>query len=344
MSVGILLNHARLKSKLPDIYKEIVWLRSTGTQHIDTGYTPNNNTRVVCRISWQQFNNSYWGGFGAGASSTSRTYECYVFSNWVNWNYYNASYGADGSKGYPGTTNTLYKVDTNKNVFNIYLQANLQKTISANTGEFTAPYTMYLFGSHRASSGHGYVTFYGHVYIYDNGILVREFVPCYRISDSVAGMYDLITKTFYTNGGSGSFTKGRDADNEINYNAWKSVAIAGGTAKWENDGVTLTATSADCYTEYTNWNSNQLVPVTRGETVTLSWDEDTNASGNVYIFPNGATSGNVSVNNNTGARSLSYTVPSGITTVSFRFGVSTNGQTISYKNIKMTSDASGEIK
>lgn len=194
-----------------DEFQEVEYIESTGTQHIDTGYVPNNNTRTVCDIMWTQFNNSYWGGFGAGASSTSRAFECYVYSSYVNWNFYNHSYGADGSLGYRGSTNTRYHIDANKSVFTIYNSSGTQlKQITAQDGTFTAPYTMYLFGLHRSSSGHGYVRFYGHVYIYDNGTLIREFVPCYRKSDGVIGMWDKVNKQFYTNGGTGTFTKGGD--------------------------------------------------------------------------------------------------------------------------------------
>lgn len=35
-------------------------------------------------------------------------------------------------------------------------------------------------------------------------------VPCYRKSDGVIGMYDTVSKTFYTNEGTGAFTKGAD--------------------------------------------------------------------------------------------------------------------------------------
>ena len=37
-----------------------------------------------------------------------------------------------------------------------------------------------------------------------------ELIPCYRQSDSVAGMYDRVAKAFYTNNGTGSFTVGGD--------------------------------------------------------------------------------------------------------------------------------------
>lgn len=39
---------------------------------------------------------------------------------------------------------------------------------------------------------------------------VRRMYPCYRLSDNVAGMYDKLSDTFYTNSGSGSFTVGPD--------------------------------------------------------------------------------------------------------------------------------------
>jgi hypothetical protein len=46
--------------------------------------------------------------------------------------------------------------------------------------------------------------------IYQNDTLIYDFVPCYRRSDSVAGMYNVVTDTFYTNAGSGTFIVGGD--------------------------------------------------------------------------------------------------------------------------------------
>ena len=38
----------------------------------------------------------------------------------------------------------------------------------------------------------------------------KELVPCYRKSDNEIGMYDIINDIFYTNQGTGTFTKGDD--------------------------------------------------------------------------------------------------------------------------------------
>lgn len=45
-----------------------------------------------------------------------------------------------------------------------------------------------------------------------NGALQRYFIPCYRKSDNVIGLYDLVTETFFTNSGTGTFTKGPNVD------------------------------------------------------------------------------------------------------------------------------------
>ena len=49
--------------------------------------------------------------------------------------------------------------------------------------------------------------------IMNEGKPFRHFIPCYRKSDNVIGLYDLVEGTFYTNSGTGTFTKGSDVNN-----------------------------------------------------------------------------------------------------------------------------------
>ena len=44
--------------------------------------------------------------------------------------------------------------------------------------------------------------------IYDKGVLIRDYVPCYKKDDETIGMYDLVTQQFYENAGTGTFIKG----------------------------------------------------------------------------------------------------------------------------------------
>ena len=136
-------------------------------------------------------------------------------------------------------------------------------------------------------------------------------------------------------GDSGSINIKSCGKNLLNYDAWKTNnGITRGTAIFENNGITITATGNDAYTAYGYNAISDLarVFVIKGETITLSWEESTNTPGKVFIFPNGKDAGNVRCNNNT-QKKLTYTVPSGVQFITYRFGVDSAGNTISYKNI-----------
>lgn len=60
----------------------------------------------------------------------------------------------------------------------------------------------------ESSTSLGYVGEFYYMEIYRGDSTIHAFVPCYRIEDDVVGIYDLITNTFHTNQGTGSFVKG----------------------------------------------------------------------------------------------------------------------------------------
>ena len=139
--------------------------------------------------------------------------------------------------------------------------------------------------------------------------------------------------------------KGRDSvavtrcgANLFDYEKFKQVKCVGGTAVYENNGVTVTANKNDCYTAYIKadgFPDDCRIPVKPGETITLSWEESTNTSGIVFIFPNAKAAGGVTVNN-ASQKSVSYAVAEGVSFISYRFGVANAGDTIAYKNIQCT--------
>ena len=51
--------------------------------------------------------------------------------------------------------------------------------------------------------------------IFKNGILIGDFYPCYNIQNSTIGIYNVLTKTFYSNTSTGVMTKGNDSRNNI---------------------------------------------------------------------------------------------------------------------------------
>lgn len=119
----------------------------------------------------------------------------------------------------------------------------------------------------------------------------------------------------------------------LNYEAWKNVGVGNGTAVFEDNGVTITATGSDAYTLYNtaDFPEGARIEVNEGDVVTITWETDSDNSGLVYIFGNAGTGSLVNAYAKVGK--AVYTVPSGITFITFRFGATYAGTTISYKNI-----------
>ncbi len=68
---------------------------------------------------------------------------------------------------------------------------------------------IWLFGCNGIATNRGYLgKCYSFTMTDTSGNAIRNYVPCYRKSDNVVGMYDTVSGTFFTNAGTGSFTAG----------------------------------------------------------------------------------------------------------------------------------------
>ena len=84
-------------------------------------------------------------------------------------------------------------------------------SVQSDTASCSQPwsYAMTIF-SRWGSSNYALIKLYS-MQIYDvNDDIIRDFVPCYRIADSVIWLYDLVNNVFYTNVGGWTFTKWPD--------------------------------------------------------------------------------------------------------------------------------------
>jgi hypothetical protein len=88
----------------------------------------------------------------------------------------------------------------------LYIDDILLRTFS-NPSAFTTAKTITLFARWDGSNfSKGKSAIYS-FRMWDNNVLVRNFIPA-KNSSNVVGMYDTVSKTFFTNAGSGSFTAG----------------------------------------------------------------------------------------------------------------------------------------
>lgn len=107
--------------------------------------------------------------------------------------------------------NTIYEADATFKNGDQQIVLNGVSGSSNKTGTADGTATFYIFGRNNSGSiGNQTVMRFYYLQIYMDGVLVRDYVPCYRKADSVIGMYDLVTNSFFTNAGSGTFEKGDD--------------------------------------------------------------------------------------------------------------------------------------
>lgn len=186
------------KNRLPAGYIELEYIESTGTQYIDTGFKPNQDTRVVADM--QMVGTPVNAFFFGGRTSTSSNIFCFLWleSNKVFRTDYN-----NKQKSVSGVYNDRVFVDFNKNI------VEMNGTIIEHTyGTFQSTGNLFIFAA--STSGTMSSPASARLYsfkLYDNGALVRDFIPC-KNPDGVVGLYDFVNKKFYGNSGSGNFIAG----------------------------------------------------------------------------------------------------------------------------------------
>lgn len=183
---------------LPSGYTKLDYIESSGTQYIDTGFKPNQNTR--CVIDIENLSSAQASFFGARASQNAASFTYFSLTATTG----RSDYGS--SKQSMTFTNTVgrYTVDQNKNV----CTANgVTATGTANTFQLTN--NLYLMAVNQADAAiqNAKLKLYS-AKIYDNGTLVRDFIPCKNASGAI-GLWDNVNSVFYANAGTGTFSTGK---------------------------------------------------------------------------------------------------------------------------------------
>lgn len=203
-----------VKTKLPSEYQEVEYIESHQNQYIDTGVLTSNKIRIECEYSTTYNGINLLFGARQNIDTNGLAFET-RYAN--NRNQYYVAYGRETVQRVTTINNNdgnKHKVILSNEVFTI---DNENQAIVR--GDFTASFSI-LLGTFLNNNAPDARMWIGNIYsckIYDNNNLVRDFVPCYRKSDNVIGMYDLANNIFYTNSGTGDFLKGADIS-DINLN------------------------------------------------------------------------------------------------------------------------------
>lgn len=186
-------------SKLPSGYTELEYIQSSGTQYIDTGFKPNQDTRVVTKFDMLQTDTAWRKLWGSGSGSYNLD-----FALWNDGTTKLQSYYGTKTNNTVPITDMLLDIDANKNIWKYS-----GETITFDKNNFTCAYSMYIFNLNKDNNSN-YLPGMMKLYlfkIYDNDVLVRDFIPCKNSSGTI-GLYDSVNNQFYQNVGTGTFIAG----------------------------------------------------------------------------------------------------------------------------------------
>lgn len=191
---------------LPKGFIRVEYIESNGTQYVDTGFMPNQNTQIVVDFESggvpADYNGSLASLFGARNSASSNAFAVWIKDDNAYPQYGNVNYSGNGSISENTVARLQYNL--NKNVFTVASQ-----TLECGSATISTNYPAYILTLNSAGKAETRRAV-GKLYscqIYDDGTLVRDYIPCLNESGE-AGLYDLVNDVFYGNAGTGSFIAG----------------------------------------------------------------------------------------------------------------------------------------
>ena len=194
-------------STLPSEYQEVEYIESTGTQWINTGIKATNKTMIKAKLYTTNTGVSKsW--FGGSINSS----HSFIFQAYGS-NRYHYQYGTSGSWPTTNIQDTIVGIEFDVEYGNGSIKINELKTEDLPITSFYDSTNLAIFAINGGSYPIDGRVYYFKIFEDDN--LIRNFVPCYRKSDNVIGLYDTINGVFYTNQGTGTFGKGSNVGTVI---------------------------------------------------------------------------------------------------------------------------------
>ena len=192
--------------EVPEGYTQLRYIKSSGAQYIDTGVAPTLETKMWAQGFFLAGN----GGFYPIMGSSNPSCQMGSYKETGAGAAFN-SFGNQTDKQIPtallaGEQPPTIEIDKNGATITTEGVVAVSVSFSATTMSGSAATHIALFG--RGNSGSFERFAKAAIYrakIYDNGVLIREFVPCIQKSNNEVGMYDIVNDVFYGNDGTGVF-------------------------------------------------------------------------------------------------------------------------------------------
>lgn len=204
LTQAIELNYLKLfgdteQRNIPSWYTQVEYLESDGTQYIDTGKQFQGNIQIYLDTMYLEPLDSF--GWGRNGSSQEIIWYSTQF-------YFGGGYSLTTEKEL--NTRYVYDLDFADGAMVAKINGSIVRQTPNSYGTQTSANEIYLFANNNQNTPS---KFSARVYLFEirqGSQLLQRLIPARRNSDSVLGMYDTVSGTFFTNAGTGSFTAGAD--------------------------------------------------------------------------------------------------------------------------------------
>lgn len=193
---------------LPEGYTAVNYLQSSGTQWIEMGVAPNQNTKAVLKIKINDFNGQAGSSLIGSRADANPSDQFFTYLDVIgDGRLLLRMDGQTQAISWTGiNTDKIYTVTLSGTEMKAELEdgtAVFSRTFSVS--DFESTVTMALFKSKPLDNG-----FRGRIYSckhYSGDELIQDFVPCLD-TEGVPCMFDLVSQKPFYNVGTGSFTWG----------------------------------------------------------------------------------------------------------------------------------------
>lgn len=208
-------------------YTMLSFIQSTNRQTINTGYVPNENTRI--EGIFMLFSNYTQSGYITQALFGA--YDDFYLRNAYSGTNLTSTFKC-GSQTITQPILTPYskkiRIVADVNGVTVYdMNGTALGSISVSGGTISTSFPIFIFSKSSTTEQDSYAD--GRIYsfkIYENNVLVRDFVPAKRNNDGACGMLEQVSGTFYTDANPDNYGFYSDAFSD-NYTTLDTVETAG---------------------------------------------------------------------------------------------------------------------
>ena len=175
------------RRNLPGSYTQVEYIESNGTQYFNTGYVPKYNSRVVMDVSDIGASGILFGTRSSNSATDSEAFLMLRNATSIRSDYF-------GSNATLTISDTSKRTIIDKSANIVTLFGSTLTNTAVSSGECSYP--LYLFAGNNLGSM--LLPIACRLYscqIYDNGTLVRDYVPCFD-ANGAAGLYEMVEGYF----------------------------------------------------------------------------------------------------------------------------------------------------